>query len=208
MLLIAFFAPAGAPPNVDDSTKTITNWYIKHHTGIMIADSFQALAIFPFLFFVASLWRTVRRAEGSGVLGVVVATGGAVGGTLAMIGFAAESAVTFQAAKLGDPALVRALFDLNRIVLSYIWVPLAAMIAVASLVTVQTNVLPRWIGWAGFVAAVVMLVASLGVFADKSNVLNFLGLIAFILFALWVLATSIVLYLRPPTATLLRIETS
>jgi len=165
MLLIAFFAPAGAPPNVDDSTKTITNWYIKHHTGIMIADFFQALGIFPFLFFVASLWRTVRRAEGSGVMAVVVATGGAVGATLAIIAFAAESAVTFQAAK-------------------------------------------RWIGWAGLVTAAVMLVASLGVFADKSNVLNFLGLIAFILFALWVLATSIVLYLRPPTATLLRIETS
>lgn len=199
-LVISLFAPGGSRPSVDDSTTTITNYYVTHHTGIMIADYAQALGIFFFAYFLASLWCAVRRAEGSGVMAVVVAVGGGVAGTTALLSVGVESALTFKAAKLGDPALVRALYDLNRIGLRFIWFPLAAMIAAASLVAVQRGVLPRWLAWAGLVTVVVMLIASLAVFADKPNIISFLGFIAFILFGLWTLATAIVLYLRPATA--------
>jgi hypothetical protein len=50
----------------------------------------------------------------------------------------------------------------------------------------------------------VQLIASLGVFADKPNFIGFLGLLGFVLFLAWVLATSIVLYVRTPTATTTR----
>ena len=42
-----------------------------------------------------------------------------------------------------------------------------------------------------------MVIGTFSVFADKMNIFGALDLIAFILFLIWILVTSIVLYLRP-----------
>jgi hypothetical protein len=200
LAVIAAITPQASPPGIDDSVASITKYYVQHHTGILIADFCNALGAGFLLFFAAALWRAVRRVDPSGVLAVSAALGIATAAAVATSGAAGEAALTAFAAKLGDAALVRAFFDLQRLAFTFVWFPLAVYILSTCLAALRGALLPRWLAWAGFLAVAVMLLGSLSTFADKQNVLAVLNFIGFILFALWTLGTSITLYLRTPTS--------
>lgn len=199
MLVIAAVAPGASPPAVDATTRTITDYYVKHHTGNMISNYVNALGTIFFLAFVAALWRGIRQVDDSGgVMAVLVAAGGVAAAAMAMIASGIDLALTYKAAKLGDPVLVRALFDVHSVIFSLLWFPLAGLIGVTSIVALRASLLPRWLAWAGLAVSVVMLVGTLSVFADSQNFLVTLNFIAFILFGLWTLAASIILYRSLP----------
>lgn len=126
------------------------------------------------------------------------------GDTLAAIGWA--GAVTYAALTLAGNAVSRATafaametdtFELEpntrRVLeaagfLLLVSGALAAMLLVVtvSVAAVRARILPRWLGWAGFVAAALLPLA--------------IGFIGFLVLFLWVLATSIVLVARRSSA--------
>ena len=66
--------------------------------------------------------------------------------------------------------------------------PLGVMAAATAIVTLRTGVLPRWLGWLAAVAAPALVANGLLFHSQNAP--------AFLLFALWLLATSVVLTLR------------
>lgn len=127
---------------------------------------------------------------------MVVALSGAVAAALALSGAVADLALTHEAAKMGNAAVIRVFFDVSRLTFILVWIPAPVMIGTTSLVALRSNLLPRWLAWAGVLTAAVMLISTFATFADTQNILILLTFIGFILFALWVLATSITLYRR------------
>jgi len=112
------------------------------------------------------------------------------GVVLALVGAADEQA--------GDEAL-RALLELD----SALFIPtgffFAAFHVGAGLSILQTGALPRWLGWASVLIALVLLIALFGMFSEDDEggplgIVYFLDLLASLL---WALATSILMLRRP-----------
>jgi hypothetical protein len=201
LLIVAFFAPGASPPNVDDSFATITKYYVQHHTGILIGDFANVAAILPMLFFLGALWRAVRSSERTGgAAAVVVVIGIVLGGAMVNVGSAIDAGLAFKAAKLLDAGSTRLAFDVLGTTRAYIWFPIVASIVATSMVALRSGFLPRWLAFVGFLTSAVMLIGTFSAFADTSNILKLLNLIAFILFLVWVLLVSLSLYLRPQPA--------
>jgi len=146
------------------------------------------LGVFFFLWFVASLRDTVRRAsatpQSDGMLAFLVTIGGTAYAavTLATLGEAAGvrtmSDDTFQHEVF--PGILHANSDGTYIAHATGTAALSAMIFAFSITVLATRALPRWIGWFGLVAALAALVS----------------VIFFTMFVwlLWIAVTSVVLF--------------
>lgn len=72
------------------------------------------------------------------------------------------------------------------------------MLLGATVAILTTRALPRWLGWLAAATAVLQLIALAGVFQTTiEGVVGIAAFIGFLLFLVWVLATSVVLLLRP-----------
>ena len=135
--------------------------------------------------FLASLWRAIRAAEGEDGLCAPVALIGGVAllGPLT-IQTAGWGAAALQAGPGRDPAVAAALFDLGSTGFLIFPFPAALLVLARSLANRSGPLLPVWLGRAGLVvAALMVLLAPLGPFM-------------FVVFALWLIAVSIVLFRR------------
>jgi hypothetical protein len=159
-----------------------------HRDRINIGWILAGLGVFCFLWFVASLRDTVRRAtvapESDGTLAFLVTIGGTAYAavTLATLGEAVGvrtmSDDTFQHEVF--PGILHANSDGTYIAHATGTAALAAMIFAFSITVLASRALPRWIGWFGLVAAVAALVS----------------LLFFTMFVwlLWIAVTSVVLF--------------
>jgi hypothetical protein len=104
--------------------------------------------VFFFLFFLGALRGLLARAEGEA-------------GALASAGFAAEVLYPAAAMRFGafepDAAFVYASLALSSWLYHFCQVGTSAMVAAASLISLGTGALPRWLALAGFVVALVTL---------------------------------------------------
>jgi hypothetical protein len=94
--------------------------------------------------------------------------------------------------------VVRGLFNLYQVALAISWFPQVVWLLAASLLMLKMPGAHRWVAWLGLLECVLALlsgasVARSGLFA-LGGILN---LVAFLGFALWVLATSIVMLRQP-----------
>jgi hypothetical protein len=118
--------------------------------------------VFFFLFFLGALRGLLARAEGeAGALASVALAGGAVFAALTSAGFAAEVLYPAAAMRFGafepDAAFVYASLALSSWLYHFCQVGTSAMVAAASLISLGTGALPRWLALAGFVVALVTL---------------------------------------------------
>jgi hypothetical protein len=74
----------------------------------------------------------------------------------------------------------------------------ATLVLASSVVVLRSQVFPAWVAWLGLVSGAVWVASGL-VLVSTRDAVFFLGLIAFILWAVWVIAVS-VLMLRAPDA--------
>jgi hypothetical protein len=147
-----------------------------------------------FFFFLAGLRSRLASAEGEpAILSTGAHTAGVVFASLALIAVGVTITATFKVAKLGDPVLIRALYDLNHNVIHLIWFPTAALIGASGLVALRARTFPPWLSWISLVIAAVVLVAAGGLFADESNAVTALSFLGFLLFVVWVAAVSLML---------------
>jgi hypothetical protein len=196
-IVATFFVPS--TPDVDDPAAEIRDSLVDDRNGLIAGVYLSGLAAFFFLAFLAALYLLLRRAEaepGPSVLALVAGVATTVmvlavtGVVLALVGAADEQA--------GDEAL-RALLELD----SALFIPtgffFAAFHVGAGLSILQTGALPRWLGWASVLIALVLLIALFGMFSEDDEggplgIVYFLDLLASLL---WALATSILMLRRP-----------
>ena len=169
----------------------------------------ELLGFVFFAFFLGSLWACLRSAEGEGGWLSAAAFGG---GLLALaVRIASVAPVLAVRASEGmDPGNANALIAMNGA--SFRWasfsitcLPLGVMLLSTAIVAVRTGALPRWLGWASAVVALGLLGALSAAVVSPSPPEWVMGwvILAMLLFALWTVATSIVLIRRagePPLA--------
>ena len=153
----------------------------------------ELLGLVFFAFFLGSLWACLRSAEGEGGWLSAAAFGG---GLLALaVKLASVAPVLAVRASEGmDPGIAKALIAMNGASFDITFLPLGVMLLSTAIVAVRTGALPKWLGWASAVVALVLLGAlSVAVVSPSPPEWAFLAMLPF---ALWTVATSIALIRR------------
>jgi hypothetical protein len=175
----------------------VADYYVDNSGRMTVAGIIGGYAIFAFFWFVGAVRNRLRVPETpEGGLPALAFGGGVAAATLMLVSNAANLAGAFRADEDGaiDPAVAAALNDISSLIIGIAApVALAVFVAATGIVSITTGVLPRWLGWLSLLLALGFLIP-------------FISFVFWVPFALWVLAVSVLLYLRPheqpaPTTT-------
>ena len=151
--------------------------------------SLDILGSLAFVLFAGRLWGTLRQAEGSPAWLSTSAFGAAL---LAVAGSFVDktifAAIFTQAGGGLEPSLAAALYAAASASFGLFSVFAGLFIGLAAAVVLQTGVLPRWLGWLGLV---ILVLSIAGVVVAE------IGLLAFPLVLIWMIAASLLLLRRP-----------
>jgi hypothetical protein len=182
VLAIIAILVAGEPPDADSPVQEIVDHYSDNEDAIFAGALLIGVAGALLIFFGGVLRKVLRAAEGEGGVlslvafagAVVLAVGAAIDGTISIA--LADKAETL------DPAAVQAL----QALWDNDFLPLAmgtlVFLLASGLSIVRHGVLPRWLGWAAILFAVISVTP--------------IGFAGFIGGALWILVVSVWLTLK------------
>jgi hypothetical protein len=175
-------------PDDSDTDAQVLAWYADHghRVGVLVGAFVLAFCGLFFLWFAGGLRQRLRAAEGPGGRLTEIAFGGAVAFVAMLwVGAAALGAIpagqelgSVPALKVADVARYLGSAGFGSILLFGAFGAIA-LIDAASIVIMRTGILPKWLAYLGFVAALVLLFGVV-----------FIPMVAL---PIWVLATSIVL---------------
>ncbi|GEM_PF-959473 len=195
VVVSTFIAPG--PPKASDPVEKITTYFTDHRSAILLSGYLGSLALIPVIVFIAALYALLRDAEGlSGGLALASFGSALITGVFATMTGVLNSVLAFTG-RDADAATIRGLYNLDQMAGTFIWFPLVAWLLFASLVMLRMAGGYRWVGWLGMLEAIVGLLSGASLARSGFFALGgILGLIAFLIFAVWVLATSILMLMR------------
>ena len=186
------FMFSGAPQG-DDPPAKFVQWFSDsgHRDRIHVGWVLMGLSIFFLLWFIAALRRVVAGIDTDGLLTTLVAIGGTVYATSALVAISVNDAIRTMSDDTYRhrvfPELIHAADDAGWVIHATGAVGLSAMIIAASLAFMWRGVWPTWAGWLGVVVGILSLF-SVVVFPQ-------------FLFLLWILIVSVLLFMRPARYT-------
>lgn len=177
----------GEPPDAESPVQEIVDHYADNKTSIQVGAFVGVAAMVLLVFFGAYLGSVLRDAEGrSGILPALTLIGAAI----VAVGFAIDVTITIALTEAVDdiePAGVQAL----QALWDNDFVPIALGILVFLIATglsiLRHGALPKWLGWAALVLAVIGFTP--------------LGFVAFIGTGIWIAIVSVMLAMRARPAT-------
>ena len=196
LVVVATFI-SGAPPSPDDSVRKIGQYYTDH-TGAIKAGAFlTGLAVVAFLWFLGSLWSTLRRSEDTRRLATIATGGGIVAVVLAVTAFAlnATVAVALNSRDAVQGVNPKFIYLLAGVIGGMGNFGVAVLVAATGVAILRTRVFPPWLGWPSVVLAMGWIVAGY-IVATDNGVIFTVGFIVFLAWLLWILLISFFLY-RP-----------
>lgn len=172
----------GEPPDVDSPVQEVIDHYVDNKSSVQAGAFLIALAALLLVFFGGYLRSVLSVAEGpGGILSALTLVGLAI----VAIGIAIDTTILFalsEAAEDIEPAAVQslqALWDND-------WIPFIVGTQVflisAGLSIVRHAALPKWLGWAALVLAVIGFTP--------------VGFVAFLAMGLWIAIVSLILTFR------------
>ena len=173
---------------VGDSDEEIRDYYASsaHRTKEIIAFFLIGGAALSLIMLASGLRSLLAKAETEPRTLTAITWAGAVSSaTLILVGDAVSRTPAFASLDYNftlDPNAARLLNDMGFLL--YASAALAAILLVAgvSLAVLRHGILPRWVGWAGFPLAALLLLG--------------IAFVGFLVFALWVLLVSVILVFR------------
>lgn len=188
VLIVLALIIEGSPPAANEATEEVVRWWTENDSRSLVAAPLGGLASALLVWFGASVWATLRRAEGEPGRVATIAFGGfliAGAGLASFFGFVSAAAET-----AGDvPAEVTQTLS---VLSELFFIPFAtgllvALLATAVVILRHGGLLPRWLGFVAIVIAIVFLTPA--------------GLGAAVAAAVWVPVVSVLLFLREEPAT-------
>jgi hypothetical protein len=192
LMLVIGLLP-GSPPKPSDSAAKIAKYFTDTADEMRIVTYLGGLATVAVLFWLAALYRILRRADSSPVLPVAALAGGVVTAALTAVGGITLGALTILKLQNGiDATGVRFFYVLgNNLTMAGGFSVVVLLIATAGVV-VRTHVMPTWLAGIAVIDAVLWLVGAGAVTSTKDFIFYF-AFAAFIVFAIWVLVVSIMM---------------
>jgi hypothetical protein len=168
--------------------------FFAHNQGkVLLAFALITLAVWFFIPYLALLWRTLRLAEGEPAwLSAVLFAAGISMATLAVAQNAFWGAAAHRAKDGLSPDLARTLFDLGTI-FYMAWLPLSVFLVAGAILTFQTGVFPRWLGWMAGIASPLVLMSAYPGGPIAKQIIEHVGLISWFI---WTVATGWILMKR------------
>ncbi|MCE9623166.1 MAG: DUF4386 domain-containing protein [Actinomycetia bacterium] len=183
----------GTPPKKDDSNAKVLEWFTDQASGIRTSALLGALSLFVLLLWFGSLWRRMAKAEGNNHRLSVVSLVGFLGsGAMFAASTAILTTVAIRVDGVGEDQ-ARFFYTMSMVVLSLAGPFIAAHLAATNLLALRTGFLPKWNAMLGLLPALAFLVGSVGAMSDDDAVMYF-GLIGFVTWMIWILATSVHLW--------------
>lgn len=191
LTLVPAFA-TGTPPDVSAPAAEIAEYLSDNAGAIQLAGVLSLIASVFLLFWAGSLWRAMVRAEdGQPRLAVVAALGLVIGGSLAAVTGAIGTTMSFRVDDLGEGVTF---FWLMVVILqASTIVGIAAQVGAVSALGIRTRFIPSWLAWGGVAVTVLALLGTIGAGSDEDIWLG-LGFLAFILWSVWILCITAVLW--------------
>jgi hypothetical protein len=201
-LVVSFAIVSDSPPQLDDPVADIRDFYVSNSSSLEASAYLTGIAAFFFLWFLGSLRLTLGRADPGGRLARIVMPAGALMLALALVNAAVNDVLAIRIAAESDQAVIRALYDLQAIAISFAAFPLAALVAATSVVSLRSRLLPPALTWLGLLLTPAWLLQGVALFVETGTFspTGDYGLIVFLVWVAWVLALSGVLFLRAGVA--------
>jgi len=188
LLVLGALAVGAAPPAGDAPAEEIATYFAEHQGG-HLANTFLAglgsLVFYPW--FLAALWRAIRRVEGEdGLLAPAALIGGVALLVPLVVQLTGWGAAALQAGDDRDPAVAAALFDLGSTGFLISPFPAVVLVIATTLASRSGDLLPSWLAGLGLPLAAILVVGT------------FIGLAQFMfaLFGLWLVAVAVGLVWR------------
>ena len=191
LVLVAFigFTRSGYPDGNDPAVK-IAAYFTEHRDAALIQFFLFGLSFLAGTCFVGGLSMLMFRHEGARPLSAFALVGGAGAGAVSLVGMTMMAVLAYRP-PVGDPGLMRMLFDGSYIMLNASGFLFAVFIGAASIAALQTRVFPRWTGEVGLVAAVLQVVGAASLargtgFFSPQGLMTIIALLAVLVWTLCV----------------------
>lgn len=186
----------GTPPASDDSDAEILEWFVDKDSGIKTGTFLGALSIIFMFWFLGTLWRHMRKAEGGNTRVAIVSAAGLIGsGALWMTAGAIQSAVAMRIDTDGAGG-APFMYVLSGVIMSAAGAFVATHLVATNLLALRTKWLPSWHAGIGLLAGAGFLVSSAGTMTDSSGIMM-IGMISFLVWSLWIILTAVQMYRKP-----------
>jgi hypothetical protein len=194
VLIAASAILPGSPPKTSDSGTKIAKFFADNNGAIRWSAYIGALGVLAVFWWMGSVWRVMRRAEGGSPRLAVVALSGAVfASVMATVGAIILAVVAIEGAKKVDKSgLIRFFYILSSNIAVATSFGIAVFVGAFSIVIIRSRVLPVVLGWLG---ALIALTAVVGgpIVSSTRDAFFYISFAAFIAFLLWVLIVSILM---------------
>ncbi len=185
----------GSPPKTSDSAAKIVDFFRDNEGEIRWAGYIGAVAVIPLFWWLGSVWRLTRRAEGTPRL-TVMAVGGAVFATaMATVGGVMLSAVPIIGVRTLGPNGARIFYIISTNLAIATEFGAAVFLLAFSVMIIRYAMLPVVMGWLGVLIAIVSIVGGAAVATTRDAIFG-IAFGGFIAFLVWVVIVSILMFLR------------
>ncbi|HEV2071858.1 MAG TPA: hypothetical protein VGR26_18905 [Acidimicrobiales bacterium] len=191
LLVVHAAIQSSGVPSLQDPADEIVRYLADKNLEIQIGTYLQGLAMVAYLWFLGSLWRLLRPAEGGpGRLSVTAVA--ATGTSIALVGvhIAILTGLSLRADTGLDPEVASVLYLIAFVVLGMSSFANAALMGALGTLILRTMTLPRWLGHFGVGSAVLWLLAGVSATTD-SDVWGAVGFLAFLVWLAWTATASI-----------------
>jgi hypothetical protein len=176
---------AGGNPGSPESAEVIADHFRENRGAILAAGTLHALGGVAFLAFVASLHALVRQVQPARRLAAsALLVGGIAAGAMMLALMGPQTTGATTDVELLGPESSLAFWRLAHVFFVAAEFAMALFVAAVSLLALSGPLLPRWVGWAGLVLALALLITPIGWIA------------LLFLLPLWLAAVSLLLFAR------------
>jgi hypothetical protein len=194
ILAFASFVLGGELPKPGDPAEQVVSFYTDDSDRILWSMWLWGVAGIAFLWFLGSLRSHLMKAEGdTGRLSAVAFGAGIAGGVVYSIGVTISSALAFGVAQNASAELTNVLSDLATHLYNGSAFAFFVLVLATTLISGRTKVFPAWLGWFGWLVALLTLGGTLTLVFDTGpfSTGEIVSILGFFGFFLWFLALAI-----------------
>jgi hypothetical protein len=193
VLVVASILATGGNVMASDSASKILKYFSDHQDGIKVSAFLSVLASVPIIWWAGSLWARLNRVgDRHNRLAVIAVLGLLIAGVGNLTQTAVNAGVALERQSVGATT-AKLFYVLSTTFGAGGLVGIAVLVVATSVAAFRLGAFPRWVGWLGLVDGIVLLVAAASI-ATTSDAISTLGFVGFGLWAVWMIATSVVMY--------------